>query len=377
MLVVSMRRARTLLKVGVPIEILDNEYRVALTLAGAAALTSAGSKVFIERGAGVASGIPDEAYKKAGATIVSDAASVFSEAELILKVKEPQPEEVSRLRKGQILFSYLHLAASPALTHSLCKSGATCIGCETVQLDNGHLPLLVPMSEIAGRLSVQIGASLLELPMGVRGLLLGGVPGVEPGEVVIVGGGVVGTNAAKIAVGLGARVTVFDASVERMRYLDDVFGGQVRTIYSVGHNLAEILPSADLLIGAVLLPGRHAPRIVTKEMVKTMKRGSVIVDVAVDQGGCVETIRPTTHSSPTYEIDGVVHYGVVNIPGTVPWTATRALANATLSYCVKLARSGYQACLEDPALARGVNIHEGKIVHPGVAEACDPKLVTA
>lgn len=364
-------------KVGVPKEILDNEYRVALTIAGCYSLVSEGHKVFIEKNAGIGSGITDEEYAKAGATILPDAKSVFAEADLILKVKEPQSSEVSLLRKGQILFTYLHLAAHPKLTQELCKTGATCIAYETVQLDNGALPLLTPMSEIAGRLSTQIGANYLERPRGGRGVLLGGVPGVEPGEVIIIGGGVVGTNAAKIALGLGARVTIFDRSLERLRYLDDVFQGQVRTVFSIGHYLAELLPSADLVIGAVLIPGKQAPRIITKEMVRTMKPGSVIVDVSVDQGGCIETVRATTHSDPTFICEGVLHYGVANIPGAVPWTSTRALTNATLPYCLKLAKFGYQAVLDDPALNRGVNIHEGHIVHPGVAEAVNTQMAVA
>lgn len=356
-------------KVGVPKEILDNEYRVALTLAGTSALVGDGHTVYVQSSAGIGSGITDDEYKQAGAKILPDAASVFGEADLILKVKEPQASEVSMLRKKQLLFTYLHLAAHPKLTHDLCKTGATCIAYETVQTDSGYLPLLTPMSEIAGRLSTQIGASYLERPMGGRGVLLGGVPGVEPGEVIIIGGGVVGTNAAKIALGLGARVTIFDRSVERLRYLDDIFNGQLRTVYSIGHYLDNLLPSADLVIGAVLIPGKQAPRIITADMVKKMKPGSVIVDVSVDQGGCIETIHSTTHSAPTYVWEGVVHYAVANIPGAVPWTSTRALTNATLPYCLKLAKFGYQAVLDDPALNRGVNIHEGQIVHQGVAEA--------
>lgn len=361
-------------KVGVPKEILDNEYRVALTIAGTVSLVADGHQVFIQAGAGMGSGISDDEYKAAGATILKDAASVFAEADLILKVKEPQAVEVPMLRKGQTLFTYLHLAAHPKLTQDLCKTGATCIAYETVQLDNGALPLLTPMSEIAGRLSTQIGASYLERPMGGRGVLLGGVPGVEPGEVVIIGGGVVGTNAAKIALGLGARVTIFDLSLERLRYLDDVFNGQLRTVFSIGHYLDNLLPSADLVIGAVLIPGKQAPRIVTADMVRKMKPGSVIIDVSVDQGGCIETIHSTTHSDPTYVWEGVVHYGVANIPGAVPWTSTRALTNATLPYALKLAKHGFEATLHDKALARGVNIHQGEIVHAGVAEAVGAKV---
>lgn len=364
-------------KVGVPKEILDNEYRVALTLAGTTALVADGHTVYIEKNAGVGSGITDEEYKQAGAKILPDAASVFGEADLILKVKEPQAKEVPMLRKNQVLFTYLHLAAHPKLTMDLAKTGATCIAYETVQTQNGALPLLTPMSEIAGRLATQIGANYLERPMGGRGVLLGGVPGVEPGEVIIIGGGVVGTNAAKIALGLGARVTIFDLSIERLRYLDDVFNGQLRTVFSVGHYLDNLLPTADLVVGAVLIPGKQAPRIVTKDMVKKMKQGSVIVDVAVDQGGCIETIHSTTHSDPTYVWEGVVHYGVANIPGAVPWTSTRALTNATMPYVLKLAKFGYQAALDDPALNRGVNIHQGEIVHPGVLEAVGNVVATA
>jgi alanine dehydrogenase len=364
-------------KVGVPKEILDNEYRVALTLAGTSALVQDGNTVFIEKDAGVGSGITDEEYVQAGAKILPDAPSVFGECDLILKVKEPQAKEVPMLRKGQLLFTYLHLAAHPKLAVDLAKTGATCIAYETVQTANGQLPLLTPMSEIAGRLATQIGATYLERPMGGRGVLLGGVPGVEPGEVIIIGGGVVGTNAAKIALGLGARVTIFDQSLERLRYLDDVFNGQLRTVFSVGHYLNNLLPTADLVIGAVLIPGKQAPRIVTRDMVKRMKKGSVIVDVSVDQGGCIETIKSTTHSAPIYEVDGVVHYGVANIPGAVPWTSTRALTNATMPYVLKLARFGYQAALDDPALNRGVNIHAGEIVHPGVAEAVNAVVARA
>ncbi len=364
-------------KVGVPKEILDNEYRVALTLAGTSALVADGSTVYIEKNAGVGSGITDEEYVAAGAKILPDAAAVFAEADLILKVKEPQASEVSLLRKGQLLFTYLHLAAHPKLANDLAKTGATCIAYETVQNDNGYLPLLTPMSEIAGRLATQIGANYLERPMGGRGVLLGGVPGVEPGEVVILGGGIVGTNAAKIALGLGARVTIFDRSLERLRYLDDIFNGQLRTVFSVGHYLEQVLPNADLVIGAVLIPGKTAPRIITRAMVKKMKPGSVIVDVSVDQGGCIETIHSTTHSAPTYVEEGVLHYAVANIPGAVPWTSTRALTNATMPYAQKLAKFGYQAVLDDPSLHRGVNIHQGEIVHAGVAEACGKVPVTA
>lgn len=364
-------------KVGVPKEVLDNEYRVALTVAGVSALVAEGHGVLIERNAGIGSGITDSDYIKAGAKIVPDAASIFETAQLVLKVKEPQDNEVALLRKEQILFTYLHLAAKPKLALALAKTGATCIAYETVQTDSGSLPLLTPMSEIAGRLAPQIGAFYLEKPRGGRGVLLGGVPGVEPGEVVIIGGGIVGTNAAKVALGMGARVTIFDRSLDRLRYLDDIFGGRLQTVYSVGHHLENSLPTADLVIGAVLIPGKQAPRIVTAAMVKKMKPGAVIIDVSVDQGGCIETIHTTTHSEPTYLFEGVIHYAVANIPGAVPWTSTRALTNATMPYVMKLAKHGYQAVLNDPALQKGLNIFHDQIVHAGVAEAVDAQLTVA
>ncbi len=356
-------------KVGVPKEVLDNEYRVALTLAGTNALVTTGHSVYVEKSAGIGSGISDDDYTKAGAIIVPDAATVFSESDLILKVKEPQEAEVLLLKRNHLLFTYLHLAAKPKLALALAKTGATCVAYETVQTESGNLPLLTPMSEIAGRLAPQIGASYLEKPRGGRGVLLSGVPGVEPGEVVIIGGGVVGTNAAKIALGLGAHVTIFDRSLERLRYLDDIFASRLRTLFSAEHHLHNFLPSADLVIGAVLIAGKQAPRIVTASMVKEMKPGSVIVDVSIDQGGCIETVHATTHSNPTYVWEGVVHYAVTNIPAAVPWTSTRALTNATLPYIMKLANFGYQAVLDDPALNRGLNVEKGEIIHPGVLEA--------
>lgn len=364
-------------KVGIPKETMDNEYRVALTTAGVSALCGKGHSVFVESDAGVGSGISNADYLKAGAEILPDAASVFAKTDLVLKVKEPQAAEVPLLRKGQLLFTYLHLAAKPKLALELAKTGATCIAYETVQLANGNLPLLTPMSEIAGRMAIQIGAACLERTQGGRGILLGGVPGVEPGVVVIIGGGVVGTNAAKIALGLGARVTILDLSLDRLRYIDDTFNGQVSTIFSATEHIAELLPSADLLVGAVLIPGKQAPRIVTTDMVRTMKPGSVIIDVSVDQGGCIETVRPTTHSQPTYVWNGVVHYGVANIPGAVPWTSTRALTNTTMPYVLKLANNGYQSAVDNPALSRGINIHAGEIVHTGVAEAVRQSLTLA
>lgn len=358
-------------KIGVPKEIKDNENRVALTQAGARTLIAQGHTVYIEKNAGIGSDISDEEYRAAGANILPDATSIFSQAELILKVKEPQDVELPLLNKKHVLFTYLHLAADTKLALALAKTGATCIGYETVQTNNGQLPLLTPMSEIAGRMAPQIGAALLEKPYGGRGILLGGVPGVSRGEVIIIGGGTVGTNAAKIALGLEARVTIFDLNLDRLRYLDDIFGGHVTTVYSIEQYLENRLRGADLVIGAVLVAGKQAPRLVTKEMVKKMKPGSVILDVSVDQGGCVETIHTTTHSKPTYLYEGIIHYGVANMPGAVPWTSTRALTNATLPYVMKLAHSGYDAVLDDPALAKGVNIHQGAIVHPGVLEAVE------
>lgn len=361
-------------KIGVPKEILDNENRVALTQAGAHKLVSLGHTVYVEKNAGIGSDITDEEYVNAGAVIVSDAPNLFLQANIILKVKEPQTSEISFLNHNHILFTYLHLAAKPELALALAKTGATCIGYETVQANNGQLPLLTPMSEIAGRMASQIGANLLEKTNGGRGILLGGVPGVARGEVIIIGGGAVGTNAAKVAVGMGARVTIFDASLDRLRYLDDIFGGHVGTVYSIEQHLENRLRGADLVIGAVLVVGRQAPRLVTAGMVKKMKPGSVIIDVSVDQGGCIETIHTTTHSNPTYIQDGVIHYGVANMPGAVPWTSTRALTNATLPFVIKLANSGYDAVQDDPALAKGVNIHKGEVIHPGVLEAIQAPL---
>jgi alanine dehydrogenase len=361
-------------KIGVPKEILDNENRVALTQAGARTLVSQGHTVYVQKHAGIGSDISDEEYRQAGATILPDAANVFGEANIILKVKEPQESEIPLLSKKHILFTYLHLAANIELAQALAKTGATCIGYETVQTGNGQLPLLTPMSEIAGRMAPQIGASLLEKPHGGRGILLGGVPGVSRGEVIIIGGGIVGTNAAKVALGMEARVTIFDVNLDRLRYLDDIFGGHVTTIYSIEQYLENRLRGADLVIGAVLIAGKQAPRLVNASMVKMMKPGSVIIDVSVDQGGCIETIHTTTHSHPTYTYEGVVHYGVANMPGAVPWTSTRALTNATLPFVLKLARLGYDAISDDPALALGVNIHDGAIVHPGVLEAIETPL---
>ncbi|HEX7243597.1 MAG TPA: alanine dehydrogenase [Longimicrobiaceae bacterium] len=361
--------------IGVPKEIKTNENRIALVPAGAESLTRAGHTVFVEKGAGEGSGFTDEQYVAAGAQILDSVDDVWGRAEMIMKVKEPIAVEYPRIRENQVLFTYFHFAADDALTHALVKSNAVAIAYETVQLPSGELPLLTPMSEVAGRMAIQAGAKYLEKYYGGRGMLLGGVPGVAPASVVIIGGGVVGTNAAKMAAGFGARVTILDLSLDRLRYLSDVMPANVEMIYSNRHNLLEKLETADLVVGAVLLPGAKAPKLVLREDLKLMKKGSVIVDVAVDQGGCVETIRPTTHENPIYEIDGVIHYGVANMPGGVPRTSTLALTNATFPYAMRLANLGWQeACRRDGALALGLNIVGGKVVYPGVAEAFDLPL---
>ncbi|HEX2091165.1 MAG TPA: alanine dehydrogenase [Longimicrobiaceae bacterium] len=356
--------------IGVPKEIKTNENRIALVPAGAEALVRAGHTVFVEKGAGEGSGFSDEQYTAVGAQILDSVDDVWARAEMIMKVKEPIAVEYPRIRDGQVLFTYFHFAADEALTHALVKSNAIAIAYETVQLPSGELPLLTPMSEVAGRMSIQAGAKYLEKFYGGRGMLLGGVPGVAPANVVIIGGGVVGTNAAKMAAGFGARVTILDLSLDRLRYLSDVMPANVDLIYSNRHNLLDLLETADLLVGAVLLPGAKAPKLVLREDLRIMKKGAVIVDVAVDQGGCVETIRPTTHENPIYEIDGVIHYGVANMPGGVPRTSTLALTNATFPYALRLANQGWEAaCRADRALALGLNIVRGKVTYPGVAEA--------
>ncbi|HEX9611464.1 MAG TPA: alanine dehydrogenase [Gemmatimonadales bacterium] len=356
--------------VGVPREIKANENRVALVPAGAESLTGDGHTVLVEQEAGLGSGFSDDAYRTAGAQIATAADEVWGKAELILKVKEPIEPEWPKMRKGQVLFTYFHFAAAEALTKAVVRSGCVAIAYETVQLATGELPLLTPMSEVAGRMAVQEGAKYLEKVFGGSGILLGGVPGVLPAEVLIIGGGVVGTNAAKMAAGLGAHVTLLDVSLDRLRYLSDVLPPNVELLYSNRHNILDQLKRADLVIGAVLLPGAKAPNLVKRADLKLMKPGSVIVDVAVDQGGCIETIRPTTHDQPTYVVDGIIHYAVANMPGGVPRTSTLALTNATFSYAKRLARLGWkQACRQDPALALGLNVVEGKVVYPGVAEA--------
>jgi alanine dehydrogenase len=356
--------------VGVPKEIKTAEHRVALVPAGAESLASDGHTVLVERGAGLGSGFADEAYTAAGAQIAGSVDEVWTRADLILKVKEPIEVEWPRIRKGQVLFTYFHFAASEPLTKAILKSGSVAIAYETVQLSTGDLPLLTPMSEVAGRMAVQEGAKYLEKVFGGSGILLGGVPGVLPAEVLVIGGGVVGTNAAKMAAGLGAHVTLLDVSLDRLRYLSDVLPPNVDLLYSNRHNILDQLRHADLVIGAVLLPGAKAPSLVKRGDLKLMKPGSVIVDVAVDQGGCIETIKPTTHDQPTYMVDGIIHYGVANMPGGVPRTSTLALTNATFPYAKRLARLGWKtACKQDQALALGLNVIEGQVVYPGVAEA--------
>jgi len=356
--------------VGVPKEIKTAENRIALVPAGAEALSGDGHTVLVERGAGLGSGFSDDAYRDAGAEIALSADAVWSKADLILKVKEPIEPEWRKIRKGQVLFTYFHFAASEPLTKAIIKSGCIAIAYETVQLPPGELPLLTPMSEVAGRMAVQEGAKYLEKVFGGSGILLGGVPGVLPAEVLIIGGGVVGTNAAKMAAGLGAHVTLLDVSLDRLRYLSDVLPPNVDLLYSNRHNILQQISKADLVIGAVLLPGAKAPNLVKRADLKLMKQGSVIVDVAVDQGACIETIKPTTHDQPTYVVDGIIHYAVANMPGGVPRTSTLALTNATFPYAKKLSRLGWkQACKQDPSLFLGLNIVEGKIVYPGVAEA--------
>jgi alanine dehydrogenase len=357
--------------IGVPKEIKNHEYRISLTPAGVAQMKAHGHEVLIERGAGIGSGFSDEEYVEQGAIIVDTAEEIWARSGMIMKVKEPLPAEYALFREGQILFTYLHLAAEAELTQALTARGVSAVAYETIQLPGGSLPLLTPMSEVAGRMSVQIGARLLESFYGGRGVLLGGVPGVPPGEVVIIGGGIVGTNAAKIALGMGANVTIIERSAERMRDLDDVFRGQIRTLMSNTYNIANAVAQADLLIGAVLIPGSRAPKLVTEQMVKNMKRGSVIVDVAVDQGGSIETIdRVTTHSDPTYVKHGVIHYAVSNIPGAVPRTSTFALTNVTLPYALELADKGLERAVRDnDPLKHGVNTYRGHVTHRAVAES--------
>lgn len=356
--------------VGVPTEIKDGENRVGITPAGVLTLAQRGHTVLVQAGAGRSSGLDDDAYRAAGAEIEPQATRLWARADLVVKVKEPLPAEFPLLRPGLTLFTYLHLASSEELTRALMAAGVIAIGYETVQSADGNLPLLVPMSEVAGKMAVQVGARCLEAASGGRGLLVGGVPGVPPAEVVILGAGTVGFNAAKVAMGLGAHVTILDINHQRLRYLDDIMHGNVITVFSNPLTIERSASYADLLVGGVLVPGALAPKLVTREMVAKMRPGAVIVDVAIDQGGCVETIHPTSHSQPTYLVDGVVHYAVPNIPAAVPRTATYALTNATLPYLVMLADLGArQAAADSAELARGVNVAEGNVTHPAVAAA--------
>lgn len=363
------------MKIGTVREIKAQEFRVGLTPGAAQEAVAHGHEVVVETGAGLGAGFADSDYTAAGAAIVADAKTVFETADMIVKVKEPQASERKMLREGQILFTYLHLAADEAQARDLMDSRATCIAYETVTARDGTLPLLAPMSEVAGRLAPQMGAWTLQKANGGRGVLLGGVPGVAPAKVVVIGGGVVGTNAARVAAGMGADVTVLDRSLPRLRYLDDVFGGTFRTAYSSKAETEALVAQADLVIGAALIPGAAAPKLVTREMLKTMKPGAAIVDVAIDQGGCVETSCPTTHDNPIFEVEGVMHYCVANMPGAVARTATLALSNATQPFMLALADKGWErACAEDPHLAAGLNVHAGEITHAAVAEALDLPL---
>lgn len=356
--------------IGVPKEIKNNENRVALTPAGAKEFVKRGHEVYVQSTAGIGSGFADENYEAAGAKILPTIEDVYGIAEMIIKVKEPIEEEYGLVRQNQVLFTYFHFACDRKLTDAMLDAGATFIAYETVTDRNGALPLLIPMSEVAGRMAVQEGARFLEKPQGGKGILLGGVPGVKPAKVLVLGGGVVGRNAALMAAGLGADVTITDISLPTLRHLAEVMPKNVKTLYSSSYNIEQELPTTDLVIGSVLIPGAKAPHLITKDMLGLMRPGTVMVDVAIDQGGCFETSHPTTHSDPVYTVDGIVHYCVANIPGAVPFTSTLALTNATLPYALRLADKGWkQACREDPGLARGVNIVEGKIVFQGVAEA--------
>jgi alanine dehydrogenase len=357
------------MKVGVPTETKTDEYRVALTPAGVRELVEHGHEVHMQAGAGVGSTIPDEEYSRQGAHILPDARAVFDEAELILGVKEPQPDEVALLQPRHTLFTYLHLAPDPLLTRGLCETGATCVAYETVVDEHGRLPLLAPMSEVAGKIATQAGAFFLERPLGGRGVLLGGVPGVAAATVMIIGGGVVGQNAAFIAIGMEADVFVYDRNIDRLRELDIAFGGRASTVYSSTLAIEEMLPRVDLVIGAVLIHGARAPYVIKRDQLGLMKERAVLVDVSIDQGGCFETSHPTTHSDPVYEVDGVTHYCVANMPGAVPVTSTFALTNATLPYVLALADRGLEGAIDElPGLKPGVNVADGKVTHPAVAE---------
>ncbi|WP_370140904.1 MULTISPECIES: alanine dehydrogenase [unclassified Bradyrhizobium] len=357
------------MRVGVPKEIKVQEYRVGLTPGAVREYVAAGHQVTVETGAGSGIGASDEVYRRAGASIAETAREIFAKSEMIVKVKEPQKSEWTQLRESQILFTYLHLAPDPEQAKGLIDSGCTAIAYETVTDASGHLPLLAPMSEVAGRLAIEAAGAALKRSAGGRGLLLGGVPGVQPARVVVLGGGVVGTQAARMAAGLGAEVTVIDRSIPRLRQLDDLFAGRVRTRFSTIESVEDEVFAADVVIGAVLVPGASAPKLVTRPMLKSMRPGAVLVDVAIDQGGCFETSHPTTHAEPTYEVDGVVHYCVANMPGAVPVTSSQALNNATLPFGLMLANKGFAAVLENPHLRNGLNVHRGRITNKAVAES--------
>lgn len=360
--------------IGVPKEIKNNENRVALTPAGAQELIKKGHTVYVQSTAGDGSGFFDQEYVDAGANIIATIEDTYAIAEMIMKVKEPIKEEYKLIKKDQLVFTYFHFASSEPLTHAMIENGSVCLAYETVEKSDRSLPLLVPMSEVAGRMAIQEGAKYLEKPMGGRGILLGGVPGVRPAKVLILGGGVVGTNAAKMAAGMGADVTIMDVSLPRLRYLDDIMPANVNTFMSNEYNIRELLSTHDLIVGAVLIPGAKAPNLITKDMLSDMRPGTVVVDVAVDQGGCIETCRPTTHEDPTYVVDGVLHYCVANMPGAVPYTSTLALTNATLPYAIQLANKGWkQACKDNKELELGLNVVEGKVVYKGVSDAFDLK----
>ena len=355
--------------VGVPKEIKNNENRVGMTPSNVYELVKRGHTVYVQHTAGEGSGFSDEEYEKVGAKILPTIADVYSIAEMIVKVKEPIEPEYDLIKKGQLLFTYFHFASDPELTEAMLKRKAICLAYETVRLADGSLPLLVPMSEVAGRMSIQEGARFLEKPQGGKGILLGGVPGVRPAKVLILGAGVVGTNAAIMAAGLGADVTIMDINLKRLRHLSEVLPKNVHTLYSSEHNIRQELPTTDLVIGSVLIPGDKTPHLITRDMIKLLRKGSVMVDVAIDQGGCFETSHATTHSDPVYEVDGIVHYAVANIPGAVPYTSTLALTNATTPYTIRLAEKGWKkACEEDPALAQGLNMVEGKVTFKAVAD---------
>jgi alanine dehydrogenase len=356
--------------IGVPKEIKNNENRVALTPAGTQELVKRGHSVQVQKSAGNGSGFLDEDYQKAGATLIDNAAEIFNNAEMIMKVKEPIEQEYKLIKKDQLVFTYFHFASYEPLTKAMIESGATCLAYETVERNDGSLPLLIPMSEVAGRMSIQEGAKYLEKPLKGRGILLGGVPGVKPAKVLVLGGGVVGTNAAKIAAGMGADVTILDLNLTRLRYLDDVMPKNVHTMVSNEYSIRELIKDSDLIIGGVLVPGAKAPKLITRDMLKTMRPGTVLVDVAVDQGGCIETCRPTTHEDPTFIIDDVVHYCVANMPGAVPYTSTLALTNATLPYAIRLAGQGWKkACQDSLELRLGLNVIQGEVVYKAVADA--------